>query len=142
METTKALEILNRVYLELDTGDMKNIFEKYMVETLGVRKIDMRRKDKSNTYLVDGKSTNWNRVECFYYKDCDAYRQYGKFEFCIAFRKRNGSYLLIQTGSPSCSINRIIEISYGGIIKFDETQFQTFLAKHEHLFEIMKEKLS
>lgn len=84
-------EVLERYYRTKDTRDFALLFENYMKE-IGASKLDRRRKDKSNTYQIDGKSTNWNRVSCYYYKNNGDHHQYGKFELCIVFRKRAGDY--------------------------------------------------
>lgn len=112
------------------------MFERYMAE-IGAKKLDRRRKDTSNTYQVDGDSTNWNRVECYYYRNSGDYQKYGKFEFCITLRKRAGSYLLIETGNPNCDIARPCEISYGEIIHYNKELMTELVKQHPKLFAMM-----
>ena len=57
-------EILEKYYRTKDTKDLAALFERYMAE-IGAMKLDRRRKDTSNTYQIDGNSTNWNRVSCY-----------------------------------------------------------------------------
>ena len=129
-------KILEKYYRTKDTKDLAVLFERYMAE-IGARKLDRRRKDTSNTYQVDGDSTNWNRVECYYYRNSGDYQKYGKFEFCITLRKRAGSYLLIETGNPNCDIERPYEISYGKIIHYNKELMTELVKQHPKLFAMM-----
>lgn len=129
-------EILEKYYRNKDTKDLAALFERYMAE-IGARKLDRRRKDTSNTYQVEGDSTNWNRVECYYYRNSGDYQKYGKFEFCITLRKRAGSYLLIETGNPNCDIARPYEISYGEIIHYNKELMTELVKQHPKLFAMM-----
>ena len=103
-----VLEILQNFYEKMETIDLALLFDQYMHE-IGAKRLDRRRKDTSNTYVIDGDSANWNRVDCTYYKNSGDYIQYGKFAFCITFRERRGDYLLIEVGSPSGEIKRLYE---------------------------------
>lgn len=131
-------DILGNYYRTKDTKDLAALFERYMVET-GAKKLDRRRKDTSNTYRVDGSSTNWNRVECYYYRNSGDYQKYGMFEFCITLRKRAGSYLLIEVGSPKCHIVRPYEISYGNVVHCNEELLAKLVKQHPKLFALMHE---
>ena len=64
------------------------LFKRYMKE-IGAVKLDFKKNNVANTYKIDGRDTNWNRVKCLYYGNN------GMFEFGITFRKRLGDYLLI-----------------------------------------------
>lgn len=129
-------EILENYYMTKDTCDLAFLFEDYMAE-IGAKKLDRRRKDTSNTYWIEVDSTNWNRVECYYYRNSGDYQKYGKFEFCITLRKRSGSYLLIETGNPNCDIERPYEISHGEVIHYDKELMEEFIKKHPKLFAMM-----
>lgn len=129
-------DILESYYRNKDTKDLASLFERYMKE-IGAKKLDRRRKDTSNTYRVDGSSTNWNRVECYYYRNSGDYQKYGQFEFCIILRKRAGNYLLIETGSPNCNIERPYEISCGKVIHYNEELLTKLAEQHPKLFEIL-----
>lgn len=131
-------EILERYYKTKDTKDLAYLFERYMRE-IGVRKLDRRRKDTSNTYQIDGYSTNWNGVSCYYYRNSGDYRQYGKYEFCIVFRKRSGDYLLIEVGSPNCDIARPYEISCGKVIHYNKELLTKLIKQHPKLFDMMRD---
>lgn len=104
---------------------------------IGAKKLDRRRKDTSNTYRIDGDSTNWNRVKCYYYRNSGDYQKYGQFEFCITLRKRAGSYLLIEVGNTNCHIERPYEISYGKVIRYDKELMKELIKKHHKLFAMM-----
>ena len=132
-------EILKQYYETYDTKDLALLFENYMRE-IGAKRLDRRRKDTSNTYQIDGDSTNWNRVECYYYKNSGDYQRYGKFDFCITLRKRSGSYLLIEVGSPNEDIKRPYEISYGKVIKYDKDLMEDLIKRHPKLFAMMCDK--
>ena len=58
------IEKLIKLWKTYETKQLANVFEQYM-KSIGVKKYDSRRKDNSNTYLIDGKSTNWDRVQCY-----------------------------------------------------------------------------
>lgn len=131
-------EILKKYYEIHDTKDLALLFENYMKE-IGAKKLDRRKKDTSNTYQIDGNSTNWNRVECYYYKNSEDYKKYGKFDFCITLRKRSGSYLLIEVGSPNEDIKRSYEISYGKVINYDKDLLKDLIKRHPKLFAMMSE---
>ncbi len=129
-------EILEKYYRTKDTKDLAALFERYMAE-IGARKLDRRRKDTSNTYQIDGNSTNWNRVSCYYYRNSGDHQQYGKYELCIVFRKRAGDYLLIETGNPNCDIERPYEISCGKIIHYNKELMIELAKQHPKLFAMM-----
>ena len=129
-------EILERFYKTQDTRDLANLFESYMKE-IGARKLDRRRKDTSNTYTIDGDSTGWNRVECYYYRNSGDWRKYGKFEFCITLRKRSGNYLLINVGNENCEIKRVFEISFGKIIHYDKELMTELIKWYPRLLSMM-----
>ena len=114
------------------------LFELYMKE-IGAAKLDLRKKNTANTYMIDGNSTNWNRVECYYYRNNGDHEKYGMFEFCITFRKRAGDYLLIEMGNNQCKIERPFEISYGEIISYNEELMTELIKKHPKLFSLMCE---
>lgn len=128
MEEVK--KILTEFYENYDTGDLKNIFSRYMRE-IGARKIDHRRKDNSNTYLIDGESTDWNRVECYYHKNNP--KTYGDHDLEIVLRKRMGDYLIVAKG-----LERAFEISYGKVINYDENLLTEIVKEHPMIFAMMK----
>ena len=132
-------EILKQYYENHDTKDLALLFENYMRE-IGATKLDRRKKDTSNTYQIDGDSTNWNRVECYHYKNSGDWKIYGKSDLCIVFRKRAGSYLLIEVGSPNGNIERPYEISYGKVIKYDKDLLAELIKRHPKLFAMMCDK--
>lgn len=65
---------------------------------------------------------------------------YGKFAFCITFRKRAGDYLLIEVGNPNGEIERPYEISCGKVIRYDKNLMEKIIKKHPKLFAMMCEK--
>ena len=132
-----VLEILEEYHIKRDTKDFALLFDQYMHE-IGARKLDRRRKDTSNTNVIEGDSANWNRVDCTYYKNSGDHMQYGKFAFCITFRKRRGDYLLIEVGSPSGEIKRPYEISYGEIVHYNKELMDKLVKEHHKLFELMR----
>lgn len=129
-------EILENYYKTKDTKDLALLFERYMAE-IGAKKIDRRRKDTSNTYQIDGNSTNWNRVSCYYYRNSGDHQQYRKYEFCVVFRKRGGDYLLIEMGNPDSDIARPYEISCGKVIHYNKELLTDLIKQHPKLFAMM-----
>lgn len=102
---------------------MAVIFERYM-HSIGARKMDKRRNVNSNTYLIDGKDSSWNRVECYYHKDNDT--TYGTEDLSVVFRKRHGRYLIVSRKGK-----RALEISYGHIIKHDKRLLIEIINDHK-----------
>ena len=131
-----VVKILENYYRTKDTKDLALLFERYMKE-IGAGKLDRRRRDTSNTYQIDGNSTNWNRVSCYYYRNSGEHKQYGKFEFSIVFRKRAGSYLVFEVGSPEGDIARPCEISFGKVIHYNRELMAGLVKKHQELFRMM-----
>lgn len=83
--------VLIKVLKQCETKELANIFESY-IKSIGVKKLDRRRKNNSNTYSIYGDCTNWNRVECYYYKNST---EYGQQNLDITLRKRAGYYLIV-----------------------------------------------
>lgn len=131
--------ILAEYYGNYDTKDLALLLKTYMGE-IGARKLDRRRKDTSNMYQIEC-STNWNRVRCYYYKNSGDYQRYGRFNFCITFRKRDGDYLLIEVGSPNGEIERPCEISFGKIVHYDKELMTELIKEHPKLFAMICEAL-
>lgn len=123
------IEKLIKLWKTYETKQLANVFEQYM-KSIGVKKYDSRRKDNSNTYLIDGKSTNWNRVQCYYHKNS---QKYGEEDLLIALRKRAGNYLIIGRQS-----NRAFEIDYSGIKHYDEALLNEIIKEHKPLFEMFE----
>ena len=63
---------LTKVWQKCQTSDLAIIFEGYM-QSIKARKVDRRRNDNKHTYTIDGKSTGWNRVQCYYHTDSTKY---------------------------------------------------------------------
>ncbi len=123
---------LTRYYKELETKQLADIFIRYMQE-LGIRKCDMRRNDNFNTYWVDGKSVNWNRTMCHYYKETEVF---ANDDIGIILRKRAGHYLIIQRKGK-----RAFEIDYRGIISYDDDLLKKIIKNHGRLFEMLSESI-
>jgi len=111
-----------------DTKELAEVFKNYM-KRLGIKKLDKRRKDKTNTYSVHGDCTNWNRVECYYHKNS---REYGMEDLDITLRKRAGYYLIIGRKGQ-----RAFERSYDSIVHYDEELFNEIIKDHKMLFEML-----
>ncbi|NFH74175.1 zinc ribbon domain-containing protein [Clostridium botulinum] len=121
----------NEVYKILDAYDTKElarVFVEYMI-SIGVKKLDRRKKDKRNTYSVHGDCTNWNRVECYYHKDST---EYCSEDLDITLRKRAGYYLIIGRKGE-----RAFERSYDSIVHYDEKLFNEIVQDHKKLFQMI-----
>ena len=121
-------EKLTKLWKTCETKKLANIFKKYM-ESMGVKKWDSRRKDNHNTYIIDGKSTGWNRATCHYYKDCV---NYADENLSIVLRKRSGDYLIIAKRGK-----RAFEVDYHGIVHYDENLLREIMDEHKPLFDIL-----
>jgi hypothetical protein len=117
---------LTKVWKTFETGDFSIVFEGYM-ESLGVKKHDSRRKDNRNTYMIDGKSTNWNRVQCYYHKDSE---KYCEENLLLVLRKEAGDYFIVQRRDK-----RAFEVDYSGIRHYDENLMNEIYAEHQPLFD-------
>ena len=124
------IEKLIKLWKTYETKQLANVFEQYM-KSIGVKKYDSRRKDNSNTYLIDGKSTNWDRVQCYYHKDS---QKYGEEDLLIALRKRAGNYLIIGRQSNRSAF----EIDYSDIKHYDEVLLNEIIKEHKPLFEMFE----
>lgn len=111
-----------------ETKSVAHIFEEYM-KTKGVRKLDRRRKDNTNTYLIDGESAGWNRVQCYYHTDSEVYAEE---DLEIVLRKRAGSYLIIARKGV-----RAFEVDRDGIKNYDEDLLREIMEDHKPLFDAL-----
>lgn len=109
-----------------ETRQLSKIFTEYM-KGLGVNKWDSRSDDNRNTYLVDAKSTEWNRAQCYYYKDSERYMEEN---LGIVLRKESGNYLIITKEGE-----RAFEVDYSGIRNLDEKLLNEIVEEHKSLFD-------
>jgi hypothetical protein len=121
-------EKLAKVWKTCETKQLAKMFEEYM-ESFSVKKWDSRKKDHINTYFIDGKSTNWNRVQCYYHKDSE---RFGQENLLIVLRKRAGSYLIVERNGK-----RAFEVDYQGVIEFDEKLLSEIIEEHKPLFDAL-----
>ena len=118
--------VLTNVWKNVTTKEVAKIFGEYM-NALGVKKFNRRHGEKLNTYVVDGKSTSWNRVQCYYYKDSDVY---GESEIGIVLRKEAGDYFIIEKKGK-----RAFECDYRGVVNYDEELLRNLMEDHQLLFK-------
>ncbi len=126
MEGEKKKDILFELLQKCETNQLANIFENYM-KSIGVKKLDRRRKDNANTYSIYGDCTNWNRVECYYYKDST---EYSEEDLDITLRKRAGYYLIIGRKGEVA-----FERSYDSVVHYDEKLLDEIIKEHRPLFD-------
>lgn len=119
---------LTEVYNTHETKQLAKVFEDYM-KSIGARKHDGRRKDNTNTYVVHGDCTSWNRVTCYYQKESEKYREEN---LEIVLRKRAGSYMIISKKGA-----RAFEVSYGDIVYYEEELLKEIMAEHKPLFDML-----
>lgn len=119
-------EKLTKVWRVCETRKLGKIFKAYM-EGLGVNKWTSKATGTINTYLIDGKDTDWNRVSCYYNKDSD---RYGNEDLKLVLRKRAGSYFIVERYGV-----RGFEADHHGIIHYDEKLLMEIMADHEPLFQ-------
>lgn len=119
-------EELTKVWQLCETKQLAAVFEEYM-KSIGVRKYDGRRKDNNNTYMIDGRSTNWNRVQCYYYKDSTKYEDRN---LLIVLRIRAGNYFIVER-----KCERAFEVDYRGIRHYDQTLLNEIIKEHKLLFD-------
>lgn len=119
-------ERLTHIWETCETKQLAKIFEKYM-ESIGVRKYDGRRKYDTNTYLIDGKCTSWNRVECYYIKDSE---KFSEENLMVVLRKKAGDYFIVGKKGE-----RAFEVDYSGIRHYDEKLLNEIVTEHKQLFD-------
>lgn len=129
-------EALIQFWQSCETKQLAMEFEWYM-KSIGAKKVDERRKDNSNTYMIDGKSTDWNRVQCYYHTDST---KYCEENLQLVLRKRAGDYFIIQRKG-----DRAFEVDYSGMKHYDENLLREIMEEHKPLFnalipEYMKRK--
>lgn len=120
------IEKLTKVWEQMETKQLAKIFEEYM-QSMGIRKYDRRRKNNVNTYIIDGKTTNWNKVEIYYQKES---LKFGEENLSITLRKRSGNYFIIQKKSI-----RAFEVDYSGVRHYDECLLNEIYNEHKQLFD-------
>ena len=120
------IEKLTNVWKQLKTKQLAKIFEEYM-QSIGVEKRKGKRKDNSNTYMIDGKATNWNRVQCYYHKESE---RYGHENLLLVLRKRAGNYFIIQQKGI-----RAFEVDYKGLASYDRYYLDEIIKEHKPLFD-------
>lgn len=109
-----------------ETKELAQIFKNYM-ESIGVKKLDKRKKDRTNTYSIHGDCTNWNRVSCYHHKETT---EYSEENLDITLRKRAGYYFIIGKKGK-----RAFERSYGSLVHYDEELFNEIIEEHKPLFD-------
>lgn len=119
-------ENLIKVWKACGTRRLSDIFKKYMA-SLDVAAQTSKTEDNSNTYSVNGKTWDWDKVECRYYKE---FTSYGNSELWIVLRKAMGSYFIIGKHGK-----RAFEADHHGIIHYDEKLLAEIIADHEPLFQ-------
>lgn len=118
-------EKLIEVWKTCGTKQLAKVFEEYM-KSIGVRKYDGRRKNNCNTYMIDAKSTGWNRIQC-YYKDSE---KYFEENLVIVLRKESGNYMIIEKEGE-----RAFEVDYSGIRHYDEKLLDEVIEEYKPLFD-------
>lgn len=121
-------EKLEKLWKTLETKQLAKIFEDYM-KSMGVKKYDNRKHDNNNTYLVDGKSTVWNKVHCYYMPNSS---KYGEENLSLVLRKRAGDYFIVQIKS-----DRAFEIDYSGIRHYEKDLLTSIIEEHRPLFDTL-----
>lgn len=122
------VEILTKIWENGNTLSMAKIFESYM-KSIGAKKYDDRRKNNQHTYLIDGRSSNWNRVECYYYKDST---KYSEENLTLVLRKKSGDYFLVKKEGL-----RAFEVDYSGLKHHDKDLLQEIIEEHKFLFDTL-----
>lgn len=121
-------EKLTEFWKKCGTRLLAVMFEDYMIG-LGIKKHDARRKDNTNTYMIDGNSTGWNRVQCYYHKDSE---KYCEENLLLVLRKEAGDYFIIQRKE-----DRAFEVDYSGVRHYDEKLLKEIMEEHKPLFDAM-----
>jgi hypothetical protein len=77
--------------------------------------------------MIDGKSTGWNRVQCYYHKDS---HKYCEENLLLVLRKEAGDYFIIQRKE-----DRALEVDYSGLRHYDEKLLKEIMEEHKPLFD-------
>lgn len=123
------MEIKDKLYKLLDileTKQLAKIFKDGM-EAKGIRKLDRRRKDNSKVYMIDGDTTNWNRVECYYRTDN---KDWNNSDLEITLRKRAGYYLILEYKGE-----RVFERSWNDIVYYNEEGVNELVGTYKKFFD-------
>lgn len=118
---------LTSVWRNCKTKQLAKIFEDYM-KSIGAEKSKVQ-DDKINTYLIDGKSTNWNRIQCYYRKDS---AKFWDCDLVLVLRKEAGDYFIIEKKTK-----RAFEVDYSGVRNYDEALLNEIMQEHKALFDIL-----
>jgi hypothetical protein len=119
---------LTKVWQKCQTSDLAIIFEGYM-QSIKARKVDRRRNDNKHTYTIDGKSTGWNRVQCYYHTDST---KYCEENLLLVLRKKAGDYFIIQRKEE-----RAFEVDYSGVRHYNEKLLKEIMNEHKPLFDTL-----
>ncbi|KOF57837.1 MULTISPECIES: hypothetical protein [Clostridium] len=126
-------EKLIKLWKTCETKQLAKIFEEYM-KSIDIKKYDGRRKNNDNTYIIDGKSTNWNRVQCFYHKGSTSF---GHENLLFVLRKESGNYFIIERESV-----RAFECDHNGVIEYNEKLLDEIIKEHKPLFDTLLSMIS
>lgn len=123
------MEIKDKLYKLLDVLETKQLAEifKNGMESKCIRKLDRRRKDNSEVYMIYGKTTNWNRVECYYRTDN---KEWNNSELAITLRKRAGYYFILEYKGE-----RVFERSWDNLVYYNEEGVKEVVEKYKKLFD-------
>jgi hypothetical protein len=124
----KLIEKLTKVWEKFGTMELALLFEGYM-KSIGAKKVDERKKDNRNTYAIDGESTGWNRVQCYYHTDST---KYCEENLLLVLRKKAGDYFIIQRKEY-----RAFEVDYRGVQNYDENLMNEIIKDHKPLFDTL-----
>lgn len=127
------VEKLTQVWRRCQTKQLAMLFENYM-QSIGARKYDARRKDNSNSYLIDASSTGWNRVQCYYHK---SEWKYGREDLALVLRKKAGDYFIVQRRE-----NRAFEVDFSGLRHHNDVLIQQVIEEHRPLFDALFKQLN
>lgn len=121
-------EKLIKVWKTFSTKELALVFERYM-KSIGVEKDDRRKKNQQKSYFIDGKSTNWNKVECYYFQKG---KPYYNIALKIVLRKEAGNYFIMQNGGE-----RVFEVDYSGIRNYKPDLLEVTINAHKPLFDAL-----
>lgn len=121
-------EQLIKVWKTFKTKQLAKIFADYM-KNIGVKPYNFKMGSACNTYLTDGRSTSWNRVQCYYNKESS---RFGGENLLLVLRKEAGNYLIVERKGI-----RAFEVDYSGVKHYDEKLLNEIIEDHKPLFDTL-----
>ena len=112
---------------ELEVDELEYVFSSYCQNTLGLRRLDRRRKDNRNTYYASSKGYNGNKTECGIFHGRT--QNFLDESLYIVLRKRSGRYIVIGKNNAERYLEIDTEVRH-----YDPEKLHALMREHSALF--------